>query len=529
MMTTWTKRLGWLLLLSSVFIWSCSNDDGGPTGPGPVDHTGSISGIVQGGAKAPIDGALVEVGNLSATTNQDGYFSISSVPAGSALVDITLAGYLSVHRVVDVLEDQNIHLTNIYLPQAESFTVDGAAGGTAMTGDGDGSVIFGANAFEDAAGTPYTGDVTVEVTAMLPEDETFYDAFPGAFEGQRTDGTTVQFVSYGFMGVNLYSTSKAPLQLASGQTATLSLAVSSTFAKQAPATIPMWYFDEATGIWREEGEATLVGERYEAQVSHFTTWNWDLPVTDISQLQGWVHNDQGQPVQNARVFSQGVDFAILDEALTNASGFFSVRALKNAYSDVWAIKGSFASEATRHYVGEASPDTLPDPLVLVEPAFAVTLTWGIAPDDLDSHLLIPMTWDVSYTYYHLYYSNMGTLGDNPYTVLDTDDTDSYGPEIISSSHFYQGTYQYWVNNYTDDTSQGLHDSGALVQLEIGGRLYLYRASDVSLSGADPTGWWHVFNFTVAQGGGITVQPVMQYQPVFSDTGLYEDKSHGRMK
>lgn len=516
-----------------LLIWGCSsnNDNGGNP---PTVRYGTVSGAITLGSRAQVTGAQVTVGDLSTNANEQGYFVLSNVPVGDHQLVVALDGYLTFQRGITVIEGQTTHLTDVYLPTAETVAVASSTGGTAATGDGDGTVTFAPNSFRTASGSAYNGDVSVEVTAMMPSDDNFYDAFPGDFEGIREDGTTVQFVSFGFMGVNLFSADKStPLQLADGETATLSLAVGTTFAKRAPATVPMWYFDETTGVWREQGEATLVGDRYEASVSHFTTWNWDMPITDVCQIRGQVLNTAEEPVELALVYSQCREYAIMDRAYTDAYGYFTVRGLKNACHDVWALKGSFASTPVEKCLGEACPDTIHDPLVLLEPAYSITLTWGGTPSDLDSHLLIPMTWDTGYDYYHICYYSMGTLATDPYTMLDTDDTSSYGPEIISSAHYYQGTYQYWVFNFSSqgepEGSQVLHDSGAVVRLEAGGTIRSYRATDVPLNGADTTGWWHVFDLTYAPGSGIDVTSVMQFQPVFSNVGVYEDKSLGTTK
>ena len=79
-------------------------------------------------------------------------------------------------------------------------------------------------------------------------------------------------------------------------------------------------------------------------------------------------------------------------------------------------------------------------------AVRVTLSWGQFPFDLDSHLTGP---DGQGGRYHVYFSNEEVETDS----LDTDDTDSYGPETIT---FYprrrSGMYRYSVHNYTDRNS-----------------------------------------------------------------------------
>ena len=44
----------------------------------------------------------------------------------------------------------------------------------------------------------------------------------------------------------------------------------------APETINLWYFDEENGYWKEEGQAIKDGNKYVAEVTHFTWWNCDI-------------------------------------------------------------------------------------------------------------------------------------------------------------------------------------------------------------------------------------------------------------
>ena len=99
----------------------------------------------------------------------------------------------------------------------------------------------------------------------------------------------------------------------------MSIPVGSTQTSSAPAEIPLWYFDETNGVWKEEGKATLQGNEYVGEVSHFTFWNcdisWDLIYLDGSVLlegvnlegayvclsfenNGWEIIDSAQPAHN---------------------------------------------------------------------------------------------------------------------------------------------------------------------------------------------------------------------------------------
>ncbi|MEZ4725963.1 MAG: hypothetical protein R3E79_02390 [Caldilineaceae bacterium] len=52
-----------------------------------------------------------------------------------------------------------------------------------------------------------------------------------------------------------------------------------------PPSIPLLYYDEQAGVWREEGKLALVGSTYVATVQHFSAINADLVKTDQSCLR----------------------------------------------------------------------------------------------------------------------------------------------------------------------------------------------------------------------------------------------------
>jgi PKD repeat protein len=75
----------------------------------------------------------------------------------------------------------------------------------------------------------------------------------------------------------------------------------------------------------------------------------------------------------------------------------------------------------------------------------VVLNWGIMPQDLDGHLFTPEIFDKEY---HVWWSDPGSERSAPFATLDHDDTLSYGPETITLTKQFSGTYSYYVTNYS---------------------------------------------------------------------------------
>ncbi len=503
-----TKLWPLILLLSlSLGVAGCSDDDDDDNNNNPPPGaTGTISGVVSDLNGSVLSDVDVSIGSgAPVQTNEQGFFVLSGVAAGDVVVSLAAPDYVTTHRNVTVLANQTTHLPEISLMDAITEVVDGAAGGTLDAGVG--GVTFPANAFVDADGEPYTGDVNVELAALAPQMDGFYAAFPGEFEGVRENGDVVPFVSFGIMDVNLMNADKsAPVHLAAGITAELTMDIPTALKASAPETMPMWYYDPATGRWIEDGEATLEGNTYVADVDHFTTWNWDVPLESVCLIQGTVVDVNENPVADARVISQGVQSGLMDQAYTDASGNYSVRGIADETFVVRAIKGSYASEAIEVVLNDC-PFTVSTALELLEPAFSITLTWGEAPGDLDSHLWVPQPAPAEP--FHVYYSNMGSLTDDPFTMLDTDDTSSYGPEIISAFNLYEGTYEYYVHNYDGNDEGPLKQSGAVVNLLIGNQSRTYAVANVP--GEDTVEWWHVFDIVVGGGQGTSIVDVMVFE------------------
>ena len=103
--------------------------------------------------------------------------------------------------------------------------------------------------------------------------------------------------------------------------------------------------------------------------------------------------------------------------------------------------------------------------VLGQGEIRAVLNWGSVPYDLDAHLFTP---EINGSKHQIYWNNIGSLTEVPYAALDHDDTLSYGPETITINRTFDGTYHYYVTNYSKgagiDTTYGFKDSEATVSI-----------------------------------------------------------------
>src|SRR5690606_37192675 len=106
--------------------------------------------------------------------------------------------------------------------------------------------------------------------------EDLHTQMPGMLMGVVDDEPQLM-LSYGMVGVELSDAMGQPVQLAPGSPATVRFPVMASQQSDAPATIPLWWFDEDLGYWIQEGEAALVGTEYVGEVAHFSWWNIDVP------------------------------------------------------------------------------------------------------------------------------------------------------------------------------------------------------------------------------------------------------------
>lgn len=323
------KNIFYLLMISVLFI-ACEGEERMITtviddpiiNPPTELVTGSVNGTVTDSDGNAVADAAVTYRSSSTRTDENGRFSFSDTElfADGTFVTVAKSGYFQGSRKFYAEENikSNIHIQLIERTMTESFT---ASAGAAVDVE-SATVDLPGGTYLTANGQAYNGEVNVFATYLDPSQEETFDQMPGDLSGVTTDNEVRGLITFGMVAVELEDAAGNPLQLPTGQKATLNMPVPSELQTAAPSTIPLWYFDEANGTWVEEGEAQLVNGEYIGEVEHFTYWNCDVPF-DFIELSGILEvNNTG--VNNLRIKITDTTSGLCGVAYTGARGSFSL-------------------------------------------------------------------------------------------------------------------------------------------------------------------------------------------------------------
>jgi hypothetical protein len=360
-------RAACLALILGV-LTACGGGGGGGDAPPPAPPpaTGTVTGVVTATLTgAPVAGAVVRAGTLSATAGSDGRFTLANVPPNARTVlRFEAAGYAPLFETAEVVASRSASVSASLTPVGVSQTVSSAAANVVVVPNSTARVSLPANGFVNAAtNAPVSGNITVAVTPINPA------ADAASMPGDYTNAAGQPIESFGAIQVDLRDGAGNRLDLAPNQSASIRIPLSAR--GPAPATIPLFFFDETTGRWVQEGSATLAGtapnQYYEGTVTHFTFWNADI-VLDTITVSGCVQNAQGARVSGAAVESRGIDYVGSAFAATDANGNFTVPMRRNSRALIDAQQDALA--ATAVVVGPSATDITLTPCLVLNPAVA---------------------------------------------------------------------------------------------------------------------------------------------------------------
>ena len=307
------------------------DDDGGINPPELVEgrmEDIALSGIVRDASGTPIEGVSIVSGSSAATTNTDGFFEfdqiqVVSVQNDRSVVRFSKSGYFDVVRSMNaddaegaswevvMCKKENNDFTSIKTYSSSSDQTL-QAGEMKIDMPQDGYKV-------DGTGAGYAGKVKSEMVYLDPNNERFSEMMPGGdLAAVRSDNSSAQLVSYGMTDLNMYAENGDKLQLKDGCKAKLTFPIPAGMGENPPASIPLWSFNEQTGLWEEEGSAALQGNVYVGEVAHFSWVNLDYP-EDQGTVYGYVKDDTGKILPGVRLnIGQ-----LLTSTVTQSNGYYS--------------------------------------------------------------------------------------------------------------------------------------------------------------------------------------------------------------
>lgn len=293
-----------LLLTVITLSFSCSsdsdsnsnNDNNFAENFGNVVNRNFIGQIVNENSQ-PIEGVEIKIGSITKYTDSKGVFVIKGAEVYEKFAYITAkkAGFINGSRTVVPNSESNTIKIMMLTATVQATVVSGTASNVTLS---NGTKVAFDGTFKTEAGAAYSGSVKVMMHHLDPSDATTRDKMPGSLMAQNATGSQRILETYGMMNVELQDASGNKLQIANPTS--IEMPINALQSASAPNTIPLWYFDETAGYWKEEGSATKVGNKYIGTVNHFSWWNCDAQFPTVS-LGITVVNSNQVPMAGVRV------------------------------------------------------------------------------------------------------------------------------------------------------------------------------------------------------------------------------------
>lgn len=382
MMRTWQRR--GLVVLIATLLQACGGggDNTPPNGKPSTDDTPIMvtqKASVQVTTYDASTGAIlpnvtVTIGDVTGKTDANGLLTSLVGPGKGQVLNASIDGYGNALVRIDLQNGDVVARKLMMLRTGAQRTASIASNVVVTMAGSPARVELAANSVIDPSTNKLaSGDVKVTLTPIDPAAQSA--TMPGSYLFTSTTGVRA-LESFGAVQVTLTDTLGKPLQLAEGKTATIRIPVK-TRATALPTTIPLFYLDEKTGLWKEEGIATLKrdaasGDYYEGQVKHFSYWNADMP-TETIIVHGCVRTgNNAVPGVPVSVSSEGLDYSGSDWGVVDAKGDFTVAMKKNGRAQIQALVSS--EESPPVAAGPSASDiTLAQCLVLKTPPTKPTL------------------------------------------------------------------------------------------------------------------------------------------------------------
>ena len=256
----------------------------------PITNATTTSGILNFAVLDEIIPTPETPFKLTVVVNVDGYVSSSSklfiTSPGASAYSVSLANYSAPPVGVSSKETSGStsSSTGATANIVANSGVENNSGASATITIPAGTIL------KDKNGTALSGEVKTRVTYFNPKDEQSLNSFPGGFavEANGVDGS---FVTAGFTAIDMTAGGTKVEQFGSGVNVDIDIPANllnpETGNNLAPGDkIPLWSYDEETGIWTKEGEVTVPTAlaksangksvyKVSTTINHLSYWNLD--------------------------------------------------------------------------------------------------------------------------------------------------------------------------------------------------------------------------------------------------------------
>lgn len=297
--------------------------------PKPEAEKVRVYGQVRTAWGEPFAGVEVSAGGEKATTDNLGFFRLQTTKKGPRLDVYARKPFWSTgHSRVKFSNSDEAQVVLELMPMQTTTLSDSAAGGVISAYDGV-RVTFPADALADADGDSVTGMVEIQ-TAMINSSDYIATA-PGNMRAV-SGSNEVQLESFGMVEVRMLQNDQE-LQLS--KPAIIEVPLSSM--RTPGDDVALYHFDEASGIWEQEGSLELDGSVFRAEVPHMSSWNCDQPLDTQQCIRGRFVDADGDPVPELNLRLRGLDYTTSQSAMTGSDGRFCIAARVASENEIKAF------------------------------------------------------------------------------------------------------------------------------------------------------------------------------------------------
>ncbi|MDO1502541.1 carboxypeptidase-like regulatory domain-containing protein [Winogradskyella maritima] len=260
---------------------------------------GDFLGVITNKNSLPLEGVSITIGTSNTTTDTNGVFVITnaSINTRFAYIKAEKEGFISASRSVVPSTGTN-KIKIMMLPINNVSNISSGTPETVSLSNGSSLELKGD--YIDQNGNNYSGSVSVSMHYLNPEDDDIALQMPGMLYGANSENDERLLRTFGMLAIELRGENDEDLNIAQGSNAQISVPIPQSLLNDAPASIPLWSFNETYGVWVEEGIANLENGNYVGTVSHFSFWNYDIAVETVNFCSTFV-DDNGNPLSNLHI------------------------------------------------------------------------------------------------------------------------------------------------------------------------------------------------------------------------------------